>query len=214
MIAVLRADTSPHRRGDLVAWLKGRGLDVQIFEGRMHTVIEIIGDTAQLDIELLQSFDIVESAMRINEAYRLANRRFHPQDTVVSVGGHKIGGGNFQIIAGPCSVESKEQIAGVAQAVQAGGAALLRGGAFKPRTSPYDFQGLKADGIEYLLEAKRLTGMPVVTEIMRVDHLPLFEEVDVIQVGARNMQNYELLKALGKTDKVILLKRGLSSTLR
>lgn len=214
MIAVLKPGTTLRQRENLIAWFKAQGLNVHISEGQTHTVLGIIGDTRRVDIDLLQSLDIVDSAKRVSETYKLAGRTFHPQDSVISVGGHKIGGGNFQIIAGPCSVESEEQIAEVAQAVKASGAALLRGGAFKPRTSPYDFQGLQGDGLRYLLEAKRLTGMPIVTEIMNAEHLPLFEEVDVIQVGARNMQNFELLKALGRTDKIILLKRGLASTLK
>ncbi len=214
MIAVLKPGTTLRQRENLIAWFKAQGLNVHVSEGQIHTVLGIIGDTRQVDIDLLQSLDIVDSAKRVSETYKLASRTFHPQDSVISVGGHKIGGGNFQIIAGPCSIESKEQIAEVAQAVKAGGAALLRGGAFKPRTSPYDFQGLQGDGLQYLSEAKKLTGMPIVTEIMNAEHLPLFEDVDVIQVGARNMQNFELLKALGKTDKITLLKRGLSSTLK
>lgn len=214
MIAVLKPGTTLRQRENLIEWFKAQGLNVHISEGQTHTVLGIIGDTRRVDIDLLQSLDIVDSAKRVSETYKLASRTFHPQDSVISVGGHKIGGGSFQIIAGPCSIESKEQIAEVAQAVKASGAALLRGGAFKPRTSPYDFQGLQGDGLQYLAEAKKLTGMPIVTEIMNADHLPLFEDVDVIQVGARNMQNFELLKALGKTDKIILLKRGLSSTLK
>ncbi len=214
MIAVLKPGTSLRQRDNLIAWFKSQGLEVHISEGQMHTVLGIVGDTSGIDIDLLQSLDIVDSAKRVSETYKLANRKFHPSDSVISVGDVRIGGGNFQLIAGPCSVESEEQILQIAQSVRAGGAALLRGGAFKPRTSPYDFQGLKAHGIEFLLEAKKLTGMPIVTEIMSVEHLPLFEHVDVIQVGARNMQNFELLKALGRTDKVILLKRGMCSTLK
>ena len=158
--------------------------------------------------------DIVESVTRVTDPFKSANRKFHPDDTVIDVNGIKIGGGNFAMIAGPCSVESHDQIIGIAEAVKEAGASMLRGGAFKPRTSPYDFQGLHADGIELLLEAKKKTGMPIVTEIMNANHLPLFENVDVIQVGARNMQNFELLKELGHTDKVILLKRGLANTLK
>ena len=156
----------------------------------------------------------VDSVKRVAEPFKQCSRKFHPDDTVVEVGGVKIGGGHFAMIAGPCSVESREQIITVARAVQASGAKLLRGGAFKPRTSPYDFQGLKAEGIELLLEAKKATGMPIVSEIMNANDLPLFEEVDVIQVGARNMQNFDLLKELGRTGKAILLKRGLANTLK
>ena len=163
---------------------------------------------------MLMGLDIIETVTRVSEPFKKANRKFHPEDTVVDCGGVKIGGGHFAVMAGPCSVESREQIIETAKRVQDAGATLLRGGAFKPRTSPYDFQGLKEEGIELLLEAKAATGLPIVTEIMNPDHLPLFKEVDVIQVGARNMQNFELLKALGKTDKPILLKRGLSATLK
>ena len=214
MIAVLKPGTSVRQRDNLISWFKSQGLDVHISEGQTHTVLGIIGDTTRVDIDLLQSLDIVDSAKRVSETYKLANRKFHPQDTVVSAGEYQIGGGHFQIIAGPCSVESEKQIIEVAQAVKRSGATLLRGGAFKPRTSPYDFQGLRANGIEYLLEAKKITGMPIVSEIMNAEHLPLFENVDVIQVGARNMQNFELLKTLGKLHKPILLKRGLANTLK
>ena len=214
MIAVLKPGTSVRQRDNLISWFKSQGLDVHISEGQTHTVLGIIGDTTRVDIDLLQSLDIVDSAKRVSETYKLANRKFHPQDTVVSVSEYQIGGGHFQIIAGPCSVESEKQIIEVAQAVKRSGATLLRGGAFKPRTSPYDFQGLRANGIELLLEAKKITGMPIVSEIMNAEHLPLFENVDVIQVGARNMQNFELLKTLGKLHKPILLKRGLANTLK
>ena len=158
--------------------------------------------------------DIVENVQRISEPYKCANRTFHPDDTIIDVMGHKIGGGNFQFFAGPCSVESREQILEVARDVKASGANILRGGAFKPRTSPYSFQGMRAAGLELLLEAKKETGMPIVTEIMDTSHIPLFEDVDIIQVGARNMQNFELLRELGHLDKPIFLKRGLSSTLQ
>ena len=173
-----------------------------------------MGDTSKIDEELVESLEMVESVKRISEPFKSANRKFHPEDSVIDISGVKIGGGNFAIIAGPCSVESETQILEVARSIKASGASLLRGGAFKPRTSPYDFQGMKAEGIELLLEAKKDTGMPIVTEIMNEKHLPLFEEVDVIQVGARNMQNFELLKALGKTGKPVLLKRGLANTLK
>lgn len=173
-----------------------------------------MGDTSKIDEELVESLEMVESVKRISEPFKSANRKFHPEDSVIDISGVKIGGGNFAIIAGPCSVESETQILEVARSIKASGASLLRGGAFKPRTSPYDFQGMKAEGIELLLEAKKDTGMPIVTEIMNEKHLPLFEEVDVIQVGARNMQNFELLKALGRTGKPVLLKRGLANTLK
>jgi 3-deoxy-7-phosphoheptulonate synthase len=176
-------------------------------------ILGLVGDTSDLDIDLISSLDIVDSVKRVKEPYKNANRKFHPDDTIIDVAGAKIGGGNFQIIAGPCSVESHEQICFVAEEVKESGATLLRGGAFKPRTSPYAFQGMREDGIKLLLEAKKQTGLPVVKEIMDISHLPIFEDVDVIQVGARNMQNFELLKELGGVDKPILLKRGLSNTL-
>jgi 3-deoxy-7-phosphoheptulonate synthase len=214
MVAVLKPGVPQPKIDNLVDWFKNRNLDVRVIIGQYHTILGLIGDTSSIDIEMLRSLDIIESVMRISEPFKRANRKFHPDDTIIDIGGQKIGGGHFQFIAGPCSVETKEQIISIAQSVHASGAGLLRGGAFKPRTSPYDFQGLKAEGIELLLEAKKLTGMPIVTEIMNANHLPLFEDVDVIQVGARNMQNFELLKELGKTRKPILLKRGLANTLK
>ena len=180
----------------------------------MHTVIGLVGDTSKIDADLVESLAIVDSVKRISEPFKSTNRKFHPDDTVIPVGNTTVGGKDFTIMAGPCSVESEEQVMEIAKAVKAAGATMLRGGAFKPRTSPYDFQGLKADGIEILLKAKKETGLPVVTEIMNANHLPLFEEVDVIQVGARNMQNFELLKELGRTQKPVLLKRGLANTLK
>lgn len=214
MVAVLKQGVSKQQIDNLCVWFKGQGLDVHISEGQFHTVLGLIGDTSKIDIELLESLNIIESVKRISEPFKNANRKFHPDDAVLNIGDIKIGGGNFQLIAGPCSVESPEQILDIAVKVKASGASLLRGGAFKPRTSPYDFQGLHAEGIEMLLCAKKITGMPIVTEIMNANHLPLFENVDVIQVGARNMQNFELLKELGKTNKTILLKRGLANTLK
>jgi len=213
MIAVLKPEVAQEQIDNLIAWFKNRGLDVQLSMGQFSTVIGLIGDTDQIDIDLLEGLDIIESVKRITEPYKSANRKFHPDDTVVDISGVKIGGGNFQLIAGPCSVESEDQIIGIAMSVKASGASLLRGGAFKPRTSPYDFQGLRAEGIELLLEARKLTGMPIVTEIMNANHLDMFREVDVIQVGARNMQNFEMLRELGKTNKPVLLKRGLANTL-
>jgi len=165
-------------------------------------------------MELLSSLEIVETVKRVSEPFKQANRVFHPEDTVVQIGEAKIGGGHFSMIAGPCSVESEQQIIEVAQAVKDAGADILRGGAFKPRTSPYAFQGLKDEGIRMLLEAKKATGLPIITEIMNVRSLDLFEDVDIIQVGARNMQNFDLLQELGKTDKPVLLKRGLANTLQ
>ncbi len=214
MIAVLKPNTSKEQRGSLISWLEQQNLEVHVSEGHDYTVLGLVGDTKSVDVDLLESLDIVESVKIVTEPFKQCNRKFHPDDTVIDVNGIKIGGGNFCMIAGPCSVESENQIIDIAKAVKASGASLLRGGAFKPRTSPYDFQGLRADGIELLLEAKKATGIPIVTEIMNANHLPLFENVDVIQVGARNMQNFELLKELGKTDKPILLKRGLANTLK
>jgi len=214
MITVLKHGVTEKQRQGLVNWLSAQNVQVHVYEGVYQTVIGLIGDVGHIDEELLAGMDIVDSVKRITDPFKSANRKFHPDDTVIEIGDIKIGGGNFALIAGPCSVESEEQILGIAKSVHASGAAMLRGGAFKPRTSPYDFQGLAADGIELLLEAKKVTGMPIVTEIMSANHLPLFENVDVIQVGARNMQNFELLKELGKTNKPILLKRGLANTLK
>ena len=214
MVVLLKKNPDPNQVDNLVAWLKGQNLQVHMSEGTTQTIMGLIGDTTSIDIDLLKALDIVEDVKRIQEPYKNANRKFHPADTVIEVGGVKIGGGNFAIAAGPCAVESEEQICLVAGLVKASGAKLLRGGAFKPRTSPYAFQGMREEGIRLLLEAKEKTGLPIVTEIMDLSHLPLFENVDVIQVGARNMQNFELLKALGHTDKPILLKRGLSSTIQ
>ena len=214
MIAVVKSGVSHEQIDNLIEWFKSQGLRVHISEGEFKTVLGLVGDTTKIDIDLLKGLDIIESVTRISEPYKKANRKFHPDDTIVDVSGVKIGGGNFALIAGPCSVENRDQIVEIAKAVKASGAKLLRGGAFKPRTSPYDFQGLQAQGLELLLEAKRETGLPIVTEIMSSDHLALFDEVDLIQVGARNMQNFELLKDLGKIKKPILLKRGLANTMK
>ena len=216
MIIIVKPQTKEERIQDLVHWIESQNLRTHISTGEFTTIIGVIGDISKLDDDLIGGLDIVEAVKHVSEPYKSANRKFHPLDTVVEVGEQKlkIGHGSFALIAGPCSVESEEQIISVARSVKAAGATMLRGGAFKPRTSPYDFQGLKADGIELLLEAKRETGLPIVTEIMNATHLPLFEHVDVIQVGARNMQNFELLKELGKTNKPILLKRGLANTLK
>lgn len=214
MIAVIKKGTSQARIDHLITWLKNQNLDVHISNGENYTVLGLIGNTGNIDMELLGSLEIVESVKRVTEPYKQCNRQFHPEDTVISVGNVKLGGGHFALIAGPCSVETEAQIIEVAESVKAAGADILRGGAFKPRTSPYDFQGLGAEGIRLLLEAKKATGLPIVTEIMNINALELFADVDVIQVGARNMQNFDLLKELGKTDKPILLKRGLANTLK
>lgn len=213
MIIVVKSDSDKREVDKLTDWIKSEGLDIHVSKGASTLVLGLIGDTSKVDIDLINSLDIVESVKRIQEPYKNVNRKFHPMNTIVDVGGHKFGGDNFQYIAGPCSVESEEQIIDIAIAVKDAGASLLRGGAFKPRTSPYAFQGLRAEGIELLLKAKADTGMPIVTEIMSINHLDLFADVDVIQVGARNMQNFELLKELGKCDKPILLKRGLANTI-
>ena len=214
MVAVLRRGTTLAQRENLIHWFEDMGLKVHVSEGDYQCILGLIGDTSKVDIDLLEGLSIIESVKRITEPFKNANRQFHGEDSVLDISGRKIGGGHFLMIAGPCSVESEEQIICVANRVKAAGADLLRGGAFKPRTSPYAFQGLRAEGIKLLLEAKKLTGMPIVTEIMDLSQLPLFDDVDVIQVGARNMQNFELLKQLGHTNKPILLKRGLASTLQ
>ncbi len=219
MITVLKKGTTEEQMQTLIDWLREQNLEVHISRGSELTVLGLIGDTSHIDMDLIASLDMVDSCKRITEPFKKSSRKFKPDDTIVAIGGVdcdqvKIGGGHFAVIAGPCSVETEEQVLCVAKAVKAAGATLLRGGAFKPRTSPYDFQGLKADGIELLLKAKKITGMPIVTEIMNAAHLPLFEDVDMIQVGARNMQNFELLKELGKIDKPILLKRGLAATMK
>ena len=214
MIAVLKNTATETQIQNIVEWIRSVGLDVHISRGEYQTVLGLIGDTAKIDGDLLAGLAVVESVTRLSEPFKSANRKFHPDDSVVKVGDTSVGGDVFTFIAGPCSVESEDQLIGIAREVKRLGATMLRGGAFKPRTSPYDFQGLKAEGIELLLEAKKETGLPIVTEIMNANHLPLFEDVDVIQVGARNMQNFELLKELGKTNKPILLKRGLANTLK
>lgn len=215
MIIIINSKTKPEKVNDLVNWIERKGLKTHITEGDYQNIIGVIGDTSRIDEDQVKSFDIVEAVKRVSEPFKQANRKFHPHDTVVEVTPEvKIGHGNFGLIAGPCSVEGEEQIIFVAQSVKAAGATMLRGGAFKPRTSPYDFQGLKAEGLKLLLEAKKATGLPIVTEIMSAEHIPLFENVDVIQVGARNMQNFELLKELGKLNKPILLKRGLANTIK
>ncbi len=214
MIAVLKQGTTPQQTEHLINWLKNMNLDVHISEGKEVTILGLVGDTSRVDMELLKSLEIVETDKRVSEPYKQANRKFHPNDTVVDCNNAKIGGGHFAMIAGPCSVESEEQIIEIAQAVKKSGANILRGGAFKPRTSPYAFQGLKDAGIQLLLEAKKATGLPIITEIMNIRSLDLFNDVDIIQVGARNMQNFDLLQELGKTKKAILLKRGLANTLQ
>ncbi len=214
MIAILKHGTTTTQREQLIAWLKRMNVDVHISEGAEDTVLGLIGDTSRVDMELLASLDIVRSVKRVSEPYKQVNRKFHPLDSIIEVGNAKIGGGNFALIAGPCSVESEEQIISVARDVKAAGATILRGGAYKPRTSPYAFQGLGTQGLDLLRAAREATGLPICTELMDLRHLDEFHDIDMIQIGARNMQNFDLLKEVGKTDKPILLKRGLSSTIQ
>ncbi len=214
MVVILKKNPNEKQLENLKNWLRSLGLEIHMSTGSNQTVLGLVGDTSVVDIDLIKALDIVEEVKRIQEPFKNANRKFHPRDTVIQVGGVKLGGGNFQFIAGPCSVETEEQICYVAQAVKDAGAGILRGGAFKPRTSPYSFQGLGAEGIRLLLEAKAKTGLPIITEIMDLHQLEYFDEVDIIQVGARNMQNFELLKELGHLRKPVLIKRGMSATLQ
>ena len=213
MIIILKQTAKQEDIAALRGALEGSGLSIHDSKGTETHILGLIGDTSCVDVNALLGNDAVEDVKRVSEGYKKANRKFHPEDTVVNIGGHKIGGGHFAVIAGPCSVESEEQIISVARDVKESGAGLLRGGAFKPRTSPYAFQGMRAEGLELLRKAREATGMPIVTEIMNTEHIPMFSDVDVIQVGARNMQNFELLKELGKLKNPILLKRGLSATI-
>ena len=213
MIIVLKQDAPDVQVHEFCHELEGMGLQINDSKGSDTHILGLIGDTKAIAESWVLANPVVETCRRVSEPYKKANRKFHPDDSVIDVDGVKIGGGNFAVIAGPCSIESEEQITYCAQRVKAAGASLLRGGAFKPRTSPYSFQGLRANGLQLLMAARAKTGQPIVTEIMNTEHLPLFEDVDVIQVGARNMQNFELLKELGRLQKPILLKRGLSATL-
>ncbi len=212
MIVILKPNPNREQLESLIAWLEGKGIQIHTSLGTSRMILGLVGDTSTLDIDLIAALDIVEDVKRIQEPYKNANRKFHPQDTVIEVGGVTIGGGTLTLMAGPCSVETPEQVITVARAVKASGATMLRGGAFKPRTSPYAFQGLGAEGLRMLEMAKEETGLPIVSEIMDASQLPLFENVDVIQVGARNMQNFNLLKVLGSQEKPVMIKRGLSST--
>ena len=213
MIIILKQHADQQAVKDLCKELEGRGLSIHESQGAETHILGLVGDTKSIAESWLRASPVVEDVRRVSEPYKKANRKFHPEDTVVDVSGVKVGGGSFAVIAGPCSVESESQIETVAAAVQTAGAKLLRGGAFKPRTSPYSFQGMRAEGLELLRHARSKTGMPIVTEIMNTEHLPLFADVDLIQVGARNMQNFELLKAVGQSGRPVLLKRGLSATL-
>ena len=214
MIIVVKNDCEKSQFDNLVDWIKELGLDVHTSRGCHSTVLGLVGDTSKVDIDLIATLDIVEKVQKVSEPFKNANRKFHPEDTIVEVAGNKIGGQYFQVIAGPCSVESESQIIEVANAVKEKGATLLRGGAFKPRTSPYAFQGMGVKGLELLLKAKAETGLPIVTELMSERHIDDFKDVDVVQIGARNMQNFDLLKEVGKMGKPILLKRGLANTLQ
>ena len=213
MIAVLKHGATTEQIQFLTNWLENLGLQVHAYPCNDVTILGLIGNTDQIDTQLLASMDIVESLQQVSEPFKQSGRQFHPDDTVVTVGSTAVGGGHFAMIAGPCSVESEQQITEVAIAVKAAGATILRGGAFKPRTSPYAFQGMGVDGLRLLQIAKEATGLPVCSEVMNIQQLPLFEHVDLIQIGARNMQNFELLREVGRTNKPVLLKRGLSSTL-
>ena len=216
MIIIVKPETKKERVNDLIHWIESQNLRTHLSTGDYSTIIGVIGDTSKLDSDLIRGLDIVENVKRVSEPYKNANRKFHPQDSVIQVGADKclVGGGHFAMIAGPCSVESEEQIISVAQSVKAAGATMLRGGAFKPRTSPYAFQGLETEGILDMVKAREATGLPIVSELMSEDRIPEFEEyVDVVQIGARNMQNFQLLKAVGKMHKPVLLKRGLCNTI-
>ena len=213
MVVIMKPGTSQNEIRKLAAKFEAQNLKVGITNGVGCSILGLVGDTAHIDIDKILLNEYVERVMRVSEPYKKANRKFHPEDTIVDVNGVKVGGGNFAVMAGPCSVESEEQIIEVAKDVQSSGAAMLRGGAFKPRTSPYSFQGMGVQGLKLLLEAKAETGLPIVTELMSPKYCELFEEkVDLVQIGARNMQNFDLLKEVGKMSKPVLLKRGLSNT--
>ena len=214
MIAVIKSGTTPEQLDNLVTWIESKGLEVNLSKGKEETIVGLIGDTSRIDMGLLESMEIVESVTRVSEPFKQANRKFHPEDTVVDCGGVKVGGGHFAVIAGPCSVEG-ENLFEIAKAVKAAGATMLRGGAFKPRTSPYSNQGMGKPGLELLVEARRQTGMPIVTEIMDPRDVQLFVDmdIDVMQIGARNSQNFTLLREVGKTGRPVLLKRGVAGTI-
>ena len=214
MIIVMKPGIPAEEELRVKSLMESKGFQIHESRGANFTLFGVVGDTAAFDMNQLRVYDCIDKVMRVQEPYKRANRMFHPEDSIVDVCGVKVGGKQITVMAGPCSVETREQITGVAEDVKKMGAAILRGGAFKPRTSPYSFQGLQETGLDLLKEAKAVTGLPIITEIMSADKIERFvEDVDVIQVGARNMQNFELLKELGKTDKPILLKRGLSATI-
>ena len=213
MIIVLKPKTSKKDINRIEEMVKAKGAEPHVVVGKDVTIVGVIGDTTKIDIHMIEVDNVVDKVMKVSEPYKKANRAFHPEDSVIDVGGVKVGGNHLAIIAGPCSVESVEQVIEIAKAAKKAGANMLRGGAFKPRTSPYAFQGMGSSGLDILVEAKKVTGLPIVSELMSADHLEEFDQkVDLIQIGARNMQNFELLKQLGKTKKPILLKRGLSAT--
>ena len=212
MVIILKPNCNQQRLHVLLSWLRGMGLEIHEIVGESRRLLGLVGDTASLDAALIAAFDVVADVKRIQEPYKKVNRKLHPLDTVVPLSGTRIGGGELTLIAGPCSVESEAQLNSIAEAVKRSGATLLRGGAFKPRTSPYAFQGKGEEALRLIALAKAATGLPIIVEIMEISQLPLFDDVDVIQVGARNMQNYNLLKALGQQNKPVLLKRGLSAT--
>lgn len=214
MIVTVKNQCSKREFDKLIAWIKSLGLDTHVSSGANATIIGLIGDTSRVDIELLHSLEIVEAVTRIQDPFKNANRKFHPEDSIIDVKGVKFGGNNFSIIAGPCSVESEKQVIEIAKAVKESGATMLRGGAFKPRTSPYAFQGMGVDGIKILKKAREEVGLPIVTEIMSEKFIDAFEDVDMVQIGARNMQNFDLLKAVGRLNKPVLLKRGLANTIQ
>lgn len=212
MVVILKNNSDEAQLQSLIHWLESKGIQVTQSFGESNHILGLIGDTSHIDMDLIGALDIVESVRRIQEPYKKANRKFHPDDTVISVKGTTIGDGELALIAGPGAVESEDQMVQIAKAVKAAGATILRGGAFIGRTSPYAFQGLGKEGLDALVKAGQITGLPVVSEIMRISQLEYFRDVDIIQVGARNMKNFDLLKELGKSDKPILLKRGLSAT--
>ena len=212
MVIILKDNADERQLAALKRWVESQNVQVHQSQGTQQTILGLVGDTVHIDIDMIKQLEIVEDVRRIQEPFKSANRKFHPMDSVIDVSGRKVGAGNLCVIAGPCSIESEVQIMTVANSVKKSGASMLRGGAFKPRTSPYSFQGMRDEGIKLLLQAGKATGLPVVTEVMDISQLDLFAEVDVIQVGARNMQNFELLKQLGRCDKPILLKRGLCAT--
>lgn len=212
MVVILKQNPDKTQLKSLMTWLESKGVSVHTTVGAQQTILGLVGDTSALDIDLISALDIVEAVRRVQEPYKSANRKFHPSDTVINVGGTEIGGGSLTIIAGPGSVETEEQICTLAAELKRGGADILWGGAFKSRTSPYSFQGLREEGIKLLLAAKKATDLPIAAEITDLSHIDMFRDVDIVMVGGRNMQNYELLKALGTSGKPIILKRGVSST--